>query len=546
MAKQILYSIDARDALKRGIDSVADAVKVTLGPRGRNVVLEKKFGAPLVTNDGVTIAKEIELADPYENMGAQLVKEVSTKTNDVAGDGTTTATVLAQALVTEGIKNVTAGANPMSLKRGMQKACELVVEEIKNNKQQVAEGQIAKVATISANNDDVIGNLIAGAMHEVGNDGVITLEESKTIDNAVKVVKGMQFDRGYISPYFALRAENGVVNFDDCFILIYDKKISSMKPLVPVLEKVLQMQKSMLIIAEDVDGEALTTLVVNLLQSSLKVCAVKAPGFGDRRKEMLEDIAVLTGGKVISEELGMTLEGIELSDLGRAARISVDKENTTISEGKGTEEAREARIAKIKAAIENTTSDYDREKLQERLAKLANGVAIISVGAATEVELKEKKMRAEDALAATRAAVEEGIVPGGGITLIHAAKVLENFKSTDPDEELGAKIVYNAVKYPLRQIAENAGENGDVVIYKLQQEKWGMGFNAQSLKITNMIEDGVIDPAKVVRTTLQNAVSVASLVLTTETLIADEKSDKADAPAMPAGMGGMGGMGGMY
>ena len=543
MAKQILYSIEARDALKRGIDAVANAVKVTLGPRGRNVVLEKKFGAPLVTNDGVTIAKEIELPDPYENMGAQLVKEVSTKTNDVAGDGTTTATVLAQALVTEGIKNVTAGANPMSLKRGMQKACDIVVEEIKKNSQPVEEAHIAKVASISANNDEVIGNLIANAMHEVGKDGVITLEESKTIENSVKVVKGMQFDRGYISPYFAIRSENGVVNFDDAFILIYDKKISSMKLLIPVLEKVLQMQKALLIIAEDVEGEALTTLVVNMLQSSLKVCAVKAPGFGDRRKEMLGDIAALTGGRVISEELGMSLEKVELTDLGRAKRITIDKENTTISEGAGSEEDREARVKAIRSAISTATSDYDKEKLQERLAKLSNGVAIISVGAATEVELKEKKMRAEDALAATRAAVEEGIIPGGGVTLIHAAQALEGFKSADPDEELGAKIVLNAVKYPLRQIAENAGEDGNVIIYKLQQEKWGMGFNAQTLEIINMIEAGVIDPAKVVRTALQNAVSVASLVLTTETLVAEEKTDKAE-PAMPAG--GMGGMGGMY
>ena len=543
MAKQILYSIEARDALKRGIDAVANAVKVTLGPRGRNVVLEKKFGAPLVTNDGVTIAKEIELPDPYENMGAQLVKEVSTKTNDVAGDGTTTATVLAQALVTEGIKNVTAGANPMSLKRGMQKACDIVVEEIKKNSQPVEEAHIGKVASISANNDEVIGNLIANAMHEVGKDGVITLEESKTIENSVKVVKGMQFDRGYISPYFAIRSENGVVNFDDAFILIYDKKISSMKPLIPVLEKVLQMQKALLIIAEDVEAEALTTLVVNMLQSSLKVCAVKDPGFGDIRKEMLGDIAALTGGRVISEELGMSLEKVELSDLGRAKRITIDKENTTISEGAGSEEDREARVKAIRSAISTATSDYDKEKLQERLAKLSNGVAIISVGAATEVELKEKKMRAEDALAATRAAVEEGIIPGGGVTLIHAAQALEGFKSADPDEELGAKIVLNAVKYPLRQIAENAGEDGNVIIYKLQQEKWGMGFNAQTLEIINMIEAGVIDPAKVVRTALQNAVSVASLVLTTETLVAEEKTDKAE-PAMPAG--GMGGMGGMY
>ncbi|MCG8569857.1 MAG: chaperonin GroEL [Spirochaetes bacterium] len=548
MAKQILYSIEARDALKNGIDSVANAVKVTLGPRGRNVVLEKKFGAPNVTNDGVTIAKEIELSDPFENMGAQLVKEVSTKTNDVAGDGTTTATVLAQALVTEGLKNVAAGANPMSLKRGMQKACEAVVKEIEKNAIPVKDEYISKVAAISANNDNTIGELIAQAMHEVGNDGVITVEESKSIENSVKVVKGMQFDRGYISPYFAIRSENGVVNLEDAYILLHDKKISNLKPLVPILEKVLQTQKPLLIIAEDIEGEALTALVVNLIQSGLKVCAVKAPGFGDRRKAMLEDIAILTGGNVISEELGMTLEKVTIEDLGRAHKITVDKENTTISEGYGEEKDREGRIALIKKQIEDTTSDYDREKLQERLAKLSNGVAQLNIGAATEVELKEKKARVEDALAATRAAVQEGIVPGGGVTLIHCAEDLEKFKSEDPDEELGAKIVLNAVRYPLTLIAQNAGEEGAVVIHKLSKEKWGMGFNAQSLKIVNMIEDGVIDPAKVVRSALQNAVSVASLVITTETLVADEKEDK-EVPAMPAGapgMGGMGGMGGMY
>ena len=542
MAKKILYSTEARNALKNGVDAVANAVKVTLGPRGRNVVLDKKFGAPTVTNDGVTIAKEIELSDPFENMGAQLVKEVSTKTNDVAGDGTTTATVLAQALVGEGIKNVTAGANPMSLKRGMQKACDMVVAEIDKKAAPVKDDQIAKVASISANNDEVIGNLIANAMKEVGADGVITVEESKTIENSTNVVKGMQFDRGYISPYFALRSENGIVDMDDAFVLIHEKKISAMKPLVPILEKVLQTQKPLLIIAEDVEGEALTALVVNLIQSGLKVCAVKAPGFGDRRKAMLEDIAILTGGKVISDDLGMNVEKIELSDLGRAKKITVDKDNTTIVEGAGDEKERQNRINLIKKQIGETTSDYDREKLQERLAKLASGVAVIKIGAATEVELKEKKYRVEDALAATRAAREDGIVPGGGITLIHAAEVLKDFKADDPDEVLGAKIVYNAAKYPLTQIAANAGVDGSVIIYQLKDQPFGMGYDAASMQITDMMKAGIIDPAKVVKSALQNAVSIASLVVTTESLIADEKEDKPEAPAMNPGMGGMGGM----
>jgi len=542
MAKQILYGKDARDALKRGVDAVANAVKVTLGPRGRNVVLDKKFGAPTVTNDGVTIAKEIELADPFENMGAQLVKEVSTKTNDVAGDGTTTATLLAQALVNEGLKNVTAGANPMSLKRGMQKACDLVVREIEKNAVKVKDEQIEKVAAISANNDEVIGKLIYDAMKEVGHEGVITVEESKTIENSTTVVKGMQFDRGYISPYFALRTESGVVEFEDAYILIHEKKISNIKPLIPILEKVLQTQRPLLIIAEDVEGDALTTLVVNLIQSGLKVCAVKAPGFGDRRKAMLEDIAILTGGTVISDELGMQLEKVEIKDLGRAKKITVDKENTTIIEGYGDEKQRQARINLIKKQIQDTTSDYDREKLQERLAKLASGVAVIKLGAATEVELKEKKARVEDALAATRAAKEEGIVPGGGITLIHAADVLKNFKSDDPDEVLGAKIVYNAAKAPLKQIAENAGVDGAVIIHKLENEKWGMGFDAQSLQITNLFDAGIIDPAKVVRCALQNAVSIASLVITTETLVCEEKEEKTGKGGMNPGMGDMGGM----
>ena len=543
MAKKILYSKEARESLKKGVDAVANAVKVTLGPRGRNVVLDKKFGAPTITNDGVTIAKEIELSDAFENMGVQLVKEVSTKTNDVAGDGTTTATILAQALVSEGLKNVTAGANPMSLKRGMQKACDLIVEEIKKNKINVKEEYISKVAAISANNDEVIGNLIADAMKEVGNDGVITVEESKTIDNELKVVKGMQFDRGFISPYFAIRSENGVIEFDDAFVLIHEKKITSLKSLVPILEQVLQMQKPLLIIAEDVEGEALTGLVVNLLQAGLKVCAVKAPGFGDRRKAMLEDIGILTGGVVISDELGMQLEKTGIKELGRVKKVKIDKDNTLISEGYGSEKDREDRIALIKKQITETTSDYDKEKLQERLAKLSNGVAVLSIGAPTEVELKEKKARVEDALAATRAAVEEGIVPGGGITLIHCAKILKNFKSSDPDEALGAKIVSKAAEFPLRYIAENAGIEGSVIVHKLSQKPWGVGFNAQTLQIVNMVDSGVMDPAKVVRCALQNAISIASLIITTETLVADEKEDK---PLPPMGNPGMAGMDGMY
>ncbi|MBN2546858.1 MAG: chaperonin GroEL [Spirochaetes bacterium] len=543
MAKKILYSLEARAALKKGVDSVADAVRVTLGPRGRNVVLDKKFGAPTVTNDGVTIAKEIELSDPFENMGAQLVKEVSTKTNDVAGDGTTTATVLAQALINEGLKNVTAGANPMSLKRGMDKACKEVVEEIKKNSVPVKNEYISKVAAISANNDDVIGQLISDAMKIVGTEGVITVEESKSIENSLEHVKGMQFDRGYISPYFAMRSEDGVINFEDCYILIHDKKISAMKPLIPILEKVLQSQRPLLIIAEEVEGEALTALIVNLLQTGLKVCAVKAPGFGDRRKAMLEDIAILTGGTVISDELGMSIEKTTIEQLGKAKKITIDKENTTIVEGSGNEKDRENRIKSIKKQIEETTSDYDKEKLQERLAKLSGGVVVLNIGAATEVELKEKKHRVEDALSATRAAVEEGIVPGGGITLIHAAEVLKNFKANDPDEVLGAKIVLSAVNSPLKQIADNAGVDGSVIIHQLSKEKWGMGFNAATLKISNLIDDGVIDPAKVVRSALENAVSIASMIVTTETLVADEKEENPAPPAMPHG--GMGGMGGM-
>ncbi len=544
MAKKILYSTEARDALKRGVDAVANAVKVTLGPRGRNVVLEKKFGAPAVTNDGVTIAKEIELADPFENMGAQLVKEVSTKTNDVAGDGTTTATVLAQALIAEGLKNVTAGANPMSLKRGMQKACDLVVAEIKKNAVKVKDEYISKVASISANNDEAIGKLIADGIKEVGFEGVITVEESKSIENSLDIVKGMQFDRGYVSPYFALRTEDGTVSLENAHILIHEKKITAMKPLIPILEKILQTQKPLVIIAEDIEGEALTGLIVNTIQGGLKVVGVKAPGFGDRRKAMLEDIAILTGATVITDELGLDVEKIDIKDLGKANKVTVDKENTTIVEGAGDKKDIESRITLIKKQIADSTSDYDKEKLQERLAKLAGGVAVLNIGAATEVELKEKKARVEDAVAATKAAIEEGIVPGGGVTLIHCAECLTGFTAIDPDEVLGARIVELAVKSPLKLIAENAGVEGAVIIHKLSQEKWGMGFNAQTLQIVNMIEAGIIDPAKVVRSALQNAVSIASLLLTTETLVADEKEDKAAAPAMPPG--GMGGMGGMY
>jgi len=544
MAKQMLYDEESRRTLLRGVDKLANAVKVTLGPKGRNVVLDKKFGAPTVTNDGVTIAKEIELEDPFENMGAQLVKEVATKTNDVAGDGTTTATLLAQSIIKEGLRNVTAGANPMGIKRGIEKAVKVSVEQIeKMSKKIETADEISNIAAISANNDPEIGKLIADAMDKVGKDGVITVEEAKSMETHLEVVEGMQFDRGYLSPYFVTNAENMNAVLEDTMILIHDKKVSAMKDLISVLEKVAQMGKPLLIIAEDVEGEALATLVVNKIRGTLNVVAVKAPGFGDRRKAMLEDIAVLTGGKVISEEMGMKLENTDLKDLGHAKRVTVDKENTTIVEGAGETKAIQGRISQIKTQIEDTTSDYDREKLQERLAKLAGGVAVINVGAATEVELKEKKHRVEDALSATRAAVEEGIVPGGGITLLSCIPIVEKLK-LDGDDEIGKKIIMRALEEPIRQIANNAGVDGSVIAVQAKAKEKNIGFDAAKLEWVDMNKAGIIDPAKVVRSELQNAASVSALLLTTETIITDIP-EKKESPAMPPG-GGMGGMGGMY
>ncbi len=542
MAKQMLYDEESRRTLLKGVDKLANAVKVTLGPKGRNVVLDKKFGAPTVTNDGVTIAKEIELEDAFENMGAQLVKEVATKTNDVAGDGTTTATLLAQCIIKEGLKNVTAGANPMGIKRGIEHVVKTAVEQIEklSKKIETAE-EISNIAAISANNDPEIGKLIADAMDKVGKDGVITVEEAKSMETHLEVVEGMQFDRGYLSPYFITNAENMTAVIEDAVILVHDKKISAMKDLLPVLEKVAQMGKPFLIIAEDVEGEALATLVVNKIRGTLNVVAVKAPGFGDRRKAMLEDIATLTGGKVISEEMGMKLENADLKDLGRAKRITVDKENTTIVEGAGDTKAIQGRITQIKNQIEETTSDYDREKLQERLAKLAGGVAVINVGAATEIELKEKKHRVEDALSATRAAVEEGIVPGGGITLLRAARAVAKLK-LQGDEEIGQRIVLRALEEPIRQIASNAGFDGSVVAERAKKEPETTGFDAAKLEWTDMYKAGIIDPAKVVRSELQNAASVAALLLTTETIVTDIPEKKEPVPPMPPGGGGMGGM----
>jgi chaperonin GroEL len=546
MAKQMLYDEDSRRTLLKGVDKLANAVKVTLGPKGRNVVLDKKFGAPTVTNDGVTIAKEIELEDPFENMGAQLVKEVATKTNDVAGDGTTTATLLAQSIIKEGLKNVTAGANPMGIKRGIEKAVKAGVEHIEKMSKKIETAEeISNIAAISANNDPEIGKLIADSMDKVGKDGVITVEEAKSMETHLEVVEGMQFDRGYLSPYFITNAENMTAVAEDALILIHDKKISAMKDLLPVLEKVAQMGKPFLIIAEDVEGEALATLVVNKIRGTLNVVSVKAPGFGDRRKSMLEDIAILTGGKVISEEMGMKLENADVKDLGRAKRITVDKENTTIVEGAGDTKAIQGRIGQIKTQIDETTSDYDREKLQERLAKLAGGVAVINVGAATEVELKEKKHRVEDALSATRAAVEEGIVPGGGITLLRAIKAVEKFKLSG-DEEIGQRIILRALEEPIRQIANNAGFDGSIIAERAKKEPETTGFDAAKLEWVDMYKAGVIDPAKVVRSELQNAASVSALLLTTETIITDLPEKKEAAPPMPPGGGGMGGMGGMY
>ncbi len=542
MAKQIIYGEEARKALEKGIDQLADTVKITLGPKGRNVVLDKKFGSPLITNDGVTIAKEIELKDPFENMGAQLVKEVATKTNDAAGDGTTTATVLAQALVREGMKNVAAGANPMDLKRGMKKAVEAAVEEIKKHSNKVSGGaDIEKVATISAS-DAEVGSLIAGAMDKVTADGVITIEESKTADTYSEVVEGMLFDRGYITPYMATDTEKMEAVMDDPYILITDKKISAIQDLLPILEQMVKMGKKMVIIAEDVEGEALSTLIVNKLRGALSCVAVKAPGFGDRRKEMLQDIAILTGGQVISEELGLELKDATIEMMGRAKQVKVTKENTVIVDGDGEKSAINDRVAQIRAQIEESTSDFDREKLQERLAKLAGGVAVIRVGAATEVEMKEKKLRIEDALSATKAAVEEGIVPGGGTILVDIIPaVLKATDALEGDEKTGAKIVVSALREPLRQIVKNAGLEGSVVVDKVENSgKIGYGFNAQSEVYGMMIEDfGVVDPTKVTRSALQNASSVAEMVLTTESLVADIPEKE---PAMPAADPSMGGM----
>ncbi len=541
-AKLLQFDTEARTGLKRGVDKLAEAVRVTLGPKGRNVVIEKKFGNPTVTKDGVTVAKEIELEDEVENMGAQMVKEVATKTSDLAGDGTTTATVLAQAIFREGLKSVTAGANPMSLKRGIEKAVEVVVEELKKLSVPTAgRKEIAQVGAISANNDHEIGKIIADAMEKVGKDGVITVEEAKGLETTLETVDGMQFDRGYLSPYFITDPEKMEAVLEDAFILVHDKKVSSMKDLLPILEKVAQAGRPLLLIAEDVEGEALATLVVNKLRGTLKVCAVKAPGFGDRRKEMLRDIAILTGGQVISEEVGFKLENTVLNDLGQVKRVVVDKDNTTLVGGKGKRDAIQGRINEIKVAIDKSTSDYDKEKLQERLAKLAGGVAVINVGAATETEMKEKKARVEDALHATRAAVEEGIVPGGGVALLWAQKTLEKIRSSDEDEKIGVDIVRRALEEPMRMIAQNAGAEASIIVGKVKESKdKNFGYNAQTDAFEDLVAAGVIDPTKVTRTALQNAASIAGLLLTTECVVV-EKKEKEKAPPMPGG-----GMGGMY
>jgi chaperonin GroEL len=544
MAIDIFFDVDARDRLKRGVDAMANAVKVTLGPKGRNVIIDKKFGAPSITKDGVSVAKEIELKDPVENMGAQMLREVASKTADAAGDGTTTATVLAQAIVSAGLKNVAAGANPMDLKRGIDKAVLAVVENLHKQSQKVGDDnkKIEQVATISANNDSTIGKLIAEAMKRVKKEGVITVEEAKGTETTVEVVEGMQFDRGYISPYFITDVEKMQAVLENPLILIYEKKISGMKELLPVLEKAVQTGKPILIIAEDVDGEALQTLVVNRLRSSLKICAIKAPGFGDRRKAMLEDIAILTGGVFISEERGFKLENAELNYLGKAEKVTIDKDNTTIVNGAGKKADIAARVNQIKAQIETTTSDYDKEKLQERLAKLAGGVAVLYVGAATEVEMKEKKDRVDDALAATRAAVEEGIVPGGGVAYIRAIDGLEKMKGANDDETTGIAIIRRAIEEPLRQIVANAGLEGAVVVQKVREGKADFGYNARTDKYENLLSAGVIDPTKVTRIALENAASIAAMLLTTECVLAESKED---APSMPMGNPGMGGMGGM-
>jgi chaperonin GroEL len=540
MAKQITYGDESRQAILRGVNRLADAVKVTLGPKGRNVVLDKKFGSPVITKDGVTVAKEIELKEPLENMGAQMVREVASKTSDVAGDGTTTATVLAQAIYREGIKNVTAGANPMELKRGIEKAVSTVTEELKKLSKPVKGKMIAQVGTISANNDATIGNIIAEAMEKVGKDGVITVEEAKSMETSLEVVEGMQFDRGYLSPYFVTDPERMEVVLENALVLIHEKKISSMKDLLPVLEQVAKLGKPLMIVAEEVEGEALATLVVNKLRGTLHVAAVKAPGYGDRRKAMLEDIAILTGGKAITEDLGIKLENLKLDDLGKAKKIVIDKDNTTIVEGSGKQKDIEGRVKQIRVQVDETTSDYDREKLQERLAKLVGGVAVIKVGAATETEMKEKKARVEDAMHATKAAVEEGIVPGGGVALLRAQKSIEGLKGGDEDVKVGIDIIRRAIEEPLRQIASNAGFEGAVVVAKVRENNKDAeyGFNAQSDEYENLVEAGVIDPTKVVRSALQNAASIASLLLTTEALVSEIPEEKKDAPPAPPG-GGM-------
>ncbi|MBH16893.1 MAG: chaperonin GroEL [Acidobacteria bacterium] len=543
MAKQIVYGEESRQAILRGVNALANAVKVTLGPKGRNVVLDKKFGSPTITKDGVTVAKEIELKDAVENMGAQMVREVASKTSDIAGDGTTTATVLAQAIYREGAKNVVAGANPMEIKRGIEQSVEKIVESLKKQAKPVTGNMIAQVGAISANNDQTIGTIIAEAMEKVGKDGVITVEESKTLETSLDVVEGMQFDRGYLSPYFVSDPERMEVVLENPIILIHEKKISSMKDLLPLLEQVARLSQPLLIIAEDVEGEALATLVVNKLRGTLQGAAVKAPGFGDRRKQMLEDIAILTGGKAITEDLGLKLEGIRVEDLGKAKRVTIDKDNTTIIEGGGGTKAIQGRVKQIRAQIEDTSSDYDREKLQERLAKLVGGVAVIKVGAATETEMKEKKARVEDAMHATKAAVEEGIVPGGGVAIMRASKGLKNL-NLEGDQQIGVNIVNRAIEEPLRWIATNAGHEGSIVVQKVREMTGDEGFNAQNEKYGSLVKAGVIDPAKVVRTALQNAASISSLLLTTEALVSEiPEEKKAEAP-MPGGAPG--GMGGMY
>ena len=544
-AKEILFDSKAREKLKRGVDKLANAVKVTLGPKGRNVVIEKSFGSPIITKDGVTVAKEIELEDKFENMGAQMVKEVASKTSDIAGDGTTTATILAQAIFTEGVKLVAAGRNPMAIKRGIDKAVASVVAELETlAKPTRDQKEIAQVGTISANSDATIGNIIAEAMNKVGKEGVITVEEAKGMETTLDVVEGMQFDRGYLSPYFITDPERMVCELDEPLILINEKKITAMKDLLPVLEQVAKMSRPLLIVAEDIEGEALATLVVNKLRGTLQVCAVKAPGFGDRRKAMLEDIATLTGGQCVSEDLGIKLENMTLADLGKAKRVIVDKENSTIVDGAGDGDKIKARVKQIRAQIEETTSSYDKEKLQERLAKIVGGVAVINVGAATETEMKEKKARVEDALNATRAAVEEGIVPGGGVALVRCVKSLANIKPADDDEHAGLEIVRRAIEEPLRQISGNAGFEGSIVVAKVRDGKDGFGFNAATGEYEDLIKAGVIDPKKVTRIALQNSSSVAGLLLTTEAAIAEKPEPKKDMPPMPGG--GMGGMGGMY